>query len=253
MNGLRHTNFSERQANGGDRVVASHPIAETQKDQENTMNGTTVSEASESTSRLTPADAGDSPVVARSTAAPVAKADLDLEGLRLSQNFGLAAKVKKVVAVVPIRKPSPQEFFRVHPGSDHRALVAMIELKDDRAIYVVKPELVADIVREVTVRLLVLAINTAGVVFLWPLRQPREDGRFDDWGSSAIAAAENAEQQWTRMTSTTGSYQVEVAQGNLAEPKWPDLTFAETVKIAFKGKVIDSLDHPVLRRLRGEE
>ena len=32
---------------------------------------------------------------------------------------------------------------------------------------------------------------------------------------------------------------------------WPDLSFAEILRLGFKGYVITSLDHPVVQRLRG--
>ena len=33
---------------------------------------------------------------------------------------------------------------------------------------------------------------------------------------------------------------------------WPDTPFRDLLRTAFKGRYIDSLDHPVLRKLRGE-
>jgi hypothetical protein len=48
--------------------------------------------------------------------APVAKDDpFDLTKLTLSQDFIETAGVKRLVLTVPTRKPSPQEFLRVHP------------------------------------------------------------------------------------------------------------------------------------------
>ena len=37
----------------------------------------------------------------------------------------------------------------------------------------------------------------------------------------------------------------------LPEPQWPEVTFQDLVKIAFKDHFIRDLDHPVVRRLRG--
>jgi hypothetical protein len=46
------------------------------------------------------------------------KADpFDLEGLRLPQDFINTAGVKKELTSIPVRKPGPQDFFRVHPRS----------------------------------------------------------------------------------------------------------------------------------------
>jgi hypothetical protein len=38
----------------------------------------------------------------------------------------------------------------------------------------------------------------------------------------------------------------------LPEPNWPELPFKELLRVAFKDKYINSLDHPILRKLRGE-
>jgi hypothetical protein len=48
------------------------------------------------------------------------------------------------------------------------------------------------------------------------------------------------------------AYDITVAPGQVAEPAWPDLSFQQIIKIAFRDKMIDEWNHPVLRRLRGE-
>ena len=67
-------------------------------------------------------------------------------------------------------------------------------------------------------------------------------------------AADEAKSRWVRVTSnmSLGAYEVAVASGQLAEPAWPDITFQEIIKIAFRDKMISDWDHPVLKRLRGE-
>ena len=40
--------------------------------------------------------------------------------------------------------------------------------------------------------------------------------------------------------------------GKLPEPEWPEKDFQSLVDIAFKDRYIRELDHPALRRLRGE-
>jgi len=49
-----------------------------------------------------------------------------------------------------------------------------------------------------------------------------------------------------------GGYDVFTAVGELTQPEWPPLTFKELLRLAFNGKFIDTPDHAVLRRLRGE-
>ena len=49
-----------------------------------------------------------------------------------------------------------------------------------------------------------------------------------------------------------GKYDVFEASGSIPDPEWPELPFREMLKLCFKDRYIDSLDHPVLQSLRGE-
>ena len=83
---------------------------------------------------------------------------------------------------------------------------------------------------------------------------PGPDGRQDAWNQSALEAAQLAMGKWIRIAAnmSLGAYEIFEATGNIPNPIWPDLTFEQLVQIAFKGRFINSADHPVLRNLRGE-
>jgi hypothetical protein len=49
-----------------------------------------------------------------------------------------------------------------------------------------------------------------------------------------------------------GAYDVHEATATIPEPEWPDTTFQEILRVAFKDRFISSPNDPVLRRLRGE-
>ena len=42
------------------------------------------------------------------------------------------------------------------------------------------------------------------------------------------------------------------ATADIPAPSWPEQSFGELLKIAFKDKFIETADHPVLLKLRGE-
>ena len=65
---------------------------------------------------------------------------------------------------------------------------------------------------------------------------------------------ELAKTKWLRVAAnmSAGNYEAFEAVAQLGEPQWPDMPFSEVLKIAFKDFMIDSLDHPVLKQLRGE-
>jgi hypothetical protein len=48
-----------------------------------------------------------------------------------------------------------------------------------------------------------------------------------------------------------GYYRIYRAEGDIPDPVWPDKPFPELLKLAFAKLVIDSPDHPIVRRLRG--
>jgi hypothetical protein len=178
----------------------------------------------------------------------------DLGALRLSQDFGGTLGVKKVLLTVPIKKPAKEWFIRTN--SALRIETCVLELKDDRETYLVAPALWPELASESTFgpRALYVAMNRQNVAFVWPIRLPGPDGKIDDWNRSALEAAAMAETKWVRVASNMalGAYEVCTASAEWPEPDWPDLPLNEILRIAFKGKVIDSLNHPTLKRLRGE-
>ena len=177
----------------------------------------------------------------------------DLASLRLSASFTETAGVTKLLTTVPARRPSPQEFVRVHPAAEYRADFAMIDLKDDREDFLVRPEILPELMGEVVFKTIFTAINRQGVVFLWPVRLPAPDDRKNEWARSAREAAEMAMSRWVRMKSNLGlgAYEITVAESEMAEPVWPDLPFQELMRIAYRDRMIRSLDHAVIKRLRG--
>lgn len=175
--------------------------------------------------------------------------------LRLSQRFSQGVDIKRALVTVPVRKPNPQEFFRVHPDEEWRLDTALIEIKLDREFYLVAPEIWPLFPNECKPRTLYTTIDRRNVLTLWPVRLPDENGRLDDWNRSAHEAAELAAEKWVRLSSdmSLGAYRIDVALGAFPDPDWPsEISFRDLLEIAFKGKMIEDLDHPVLRRLRGE-
>jgi hypothetical protein len=182
----------------------------------------------------------------------------DPAALRLSPDFNASIGVKKVLLTVPVRKPDKAWFVRVHPDSAYRLQTAVIELKEDRGgeTFLVAQALWPVLATEATFspRALFTAVNRQGVVFLWPVRLPRSDGRHDEWSRTALEAANMAMKGWVRVVANMGlgGYEVFESTGPLPQPEWPDRPFRELLRIAFKDNLIESQDHPVLRRLRGE-
>jgi hypothetical protein len=174
--------------------------------------------------------------------------------MRLSQNFASEVGVKKVLTRIPCRKPNRQEFIRVRPGEDWRVDTAVFEDSMERETYLVATELIPELVEEVRLVCLRVAINKQGNPFLWPLKLPGPDGRGNRWHESAIDAANCAEKQWIRTSAniSAGMYDIFQAAGDLKEPTWPEISFRDFLELAFRERRIDSYDHPILKSLRGD-
>jgi uncharacterized protein YbdZ (MbtH family) len=178
----------------------------------------------------------------------------DLASLRLNPSFLETAGVKKLLTTVPSRRPNPQDFFRVRAEPEFRESFSAIELRDDREIYLVRPEVLPHLINEVVYVTLFTCINRQGVVSLWPVKLPTPDGKRNDWNRSAREAAEKAMTRWIRLKAnmSLGAYEMFEAECEMGEPEWPDLTFYDLLKISYHDRMITSLDHPVVKRLRGQ-
>lgn len=185
--------------------------------------------------------------------APTTK-KFDLEKYKLSQNFSEQIGVKKELLTIPVRKPNRQDFIMVNPDPNYQNQVAVLELKDDRETYLVNPSIISEVSSEVVIKLLLTAINRQGVLFIWPIKLPSPDGKLDNWSQAAIEASKLAMDKWVRVVPNmnAGFYEVYTANKEIPGPIWPETPFEQLIEIAFKGKIIDTLDHPVLKKLRGE-
>lgn len=179
---------------------------------------------------------------------------LDLGRITLSQDFVAMTSVSKRIVKVPVRRPNNTEFVRVHPDSGYRLKTRLLDLKDLGEQYVVDSSLWPELDGELVAKELYLAINRQNDVFIWPVRLPDQDGRLDPWNESAAQAAGLATRKWVRIRSNraAGMYDVYEASSSFSDPVWPQMSFQELLDIAFRGRLIDKIDHPVIRRLRGE-
>jgi hypothetical protein len=84
----------------------------------------------------------------------------DPAALRLDQTFTDGTAVKKLLTTVPVRKPSRQDFVRGHPDPAYRLSPAgIIELKEDREVYLVAPTIAPDLVGEMVAATIYTAIR----------------------------------------------------------------------------------------------
>jgi len=181
--------------------------------------------------------------------------ELQLSKLRLPQNFESIVGGKKLTQYLPVKKPEKQWFIRTHPNREMWFYAAILDFQEDRDAYIVEEELWQELANEVVPKVLIPSMTSHGHSFIWPIRVPGEDGRIDDWSRTAFLAAEQARKQWLRLISNMqlGLYDTMVAATMLPDPTWPDFGLEEWLRLGFRDKIISSVDHTVVRRLRGEQ
>jgi hypothetical protein len=64
-----------------------------------------------------------------------------------------------------------------------------------------------------------------------------------------------AKSSWVRIIPNheAGQYDTAVAVEQQREPVWPEESFETILEKAFAGRIIDSLDHEVIKELRGDD
>lgn len=181
------------------------------------------------------------------------EAEMDPRSFALNQDFAAMTSVKKRVVAVPMRKPGQQTWFCPNPDPKWRIPVAVVELKEDREHFVVDPSLYDELIGEWAPKMLVACCTRQGSFTFWPIRLPDPDGRIDSWNESALSISEEYAGRWIRLRANRelGAYDVFEAVSDFPPPEWPD-TPEELLRIAFKGRVIDTPDHRVIKLLRGE-
>ena len=179
----------------------------------------------------------------------------EIQSLRLPQNFGQTLGVKKLLTNIPVGKPPPSTFFQVHPSLDMEFKTLVYQDKVAGETYAIHPDL-GDLLGTLAKAVVLhLAVDRRGNPRLIPVVLPNEAGIRNPWHDSLAQAVSAAKGQWVRITAnrTAGVYDIFAAKEQLAPPEWPEQVMDQIVLIAFRGKVIDSPDHPVILGLEGRQ
>jgi hypothetical protein len=186
-------------------------------------------------------------------ACAVSSTSTDLKSLRLPANYGAALGVKKLLTNVPVGKPKKPQFFRTHASSEMTFAAMLLEQKESRETYVVMHNVAQEISELVHPVQLHAAIDRQNNVFLIPVPLPGEAGTRNPWHESLAQAVEHAKVKWLRISANmhTGGYDVYEAQAALPDPEWPAHDIDALVEVAFRGKIVTDLDHPVVQSLLG--
>jgi hypothetical protein len=59
--------------------------------------------------------------------------------------------------------------------------------------------------------------------------------------------------RWVRVKAnmSAGCYDIYEASSTIPDPRWPEHTFTELMRLGFRDRLVTNFDHPVIKRLRG--
>ena len=181
----------------------------------------------------------------------------DIEAFKIDMKEAGLEGAQEHLTTIEVRRPTADDFVRVHPERELTITVALHENRENftSEYYVVMPKMLGTLMdlRGAFYAQLYLTVNRSGSVTLWPVKLPT-GGAGNEWYNSALAGAELAKLHWIRIFADPGQkkYRIMKALGDFDAPQFPDKPLNELLEIAFKGRVIDSVDHPICRKLRGE-
>jgi hypothetical protein len=167
--------------------------------------------------------------------------------------------VKREQLTIPEGRPK-DVFFRVDPRPEMQMPVAIFEHKPagrlSPDIYILTPDVAEQLGRRAKYAVIRVCICRPNVLQLWAVKVPQaERGRPNPFTETAWEACALLERQWGRldMNESTTGYDVIPAETQWPDPEWRNDPLASLVAKAFKGRFVDSMDHDVIKMLRGTD
>lgn len=149
------------------------------------------------------------------------------------------------------RDPAHDEWFRVKPGDERMCTTPTLREPETGELYLVKGDLwplLGPHALWVSPR---ICVNHRGELFVWAVPVLPLHLRVNPDPGPAGLLAELAAIKWTKAAYDvrSGKYFVGVAdkRENLPPPSWPELGIFDALEEAFRGRVIATYDHPLLR------
>lgn len=168
----------------------------------------------------------------------------------------------KLYTVVPVRKPDNLEFFQTREGWYFQTMTLLVREGFNEIRYMVDNSLWELLSLELRKIEYYAAINTGGTIFLIPVTILERGNR---WISSLLDTINLAKTKWVRAVTNSdlGAYETVSALEDLGEAAWPltvvnrnketvEFTMEFLLHTAFFGRYIDSVDHPIIKKLLGQ-
>jgi hypothetical protein len=172
----------------------------------------------------------------------------DLEALRNPQDYEEFNNGEQV-APIRVKKLKEGKHYRVNPDPLYSLTNQYVVEKTGKEktyfVYYQFRDALGPLTRRVNIH---LAVDGHGEYFLLMIKQtnPGQDDNF--WYDTARTVTAAAMQQWVKITKPQGGGWGHIpVQHKMFEPVWPTKTMGELLSVAFEGRVVNSLDHELVK------
>ncbi len=163
--------------------------------------------------------------------------------------------VKKTLVIRVQKRVDKTTWFQVCPHAEMHVEGYLLDPGESaEGLFWVSPHILEEI-DDSTIRLYELHLcrtKQGGSLFFWAIALPGEEGRDMECN---IVRREYAKElgKWMRLEWNDASrmHDQTIALANWPDPEWPDEPIDNLIRIAFRGRLIESVDHPVVRLLKG--
>ncbi len=188
--------------------------------------------------------------------------EINIEALKVPADKKI--KVTPVLSIITVGKPSKTAFFQVRGGEGFEPIelytYAPEGVGKDNTPYLVMPEcqsFLQDLEVLIPAKFYMYMIYGSNILKVDFISQKTDKfGNLNRYHSSRMEAYEVSKTKWVRMYANQegGFYSYAFAEDKLDDPAWPKKpeTIVEALDIAFKGFILDSMDHPIVKKLRGK-
>lgn len=176
-----------------------------------------------------------------------------ISDLMVEDDFELQTKVNVPTQIL---KPKKYEFFRAYIEMEKASKCYGLEIIDgmSKTYHMVTPNIAQEIQNQVQLFALQVIVTATGKTFLWPLKTYGVEDDKNSWNASAWEGATLAYDDWVKVEANMPQeqYDITIATADFPEPLWPKMSYKEMIRKVLDKKMIKSMNHRVLKKLRGE-